>query len=64
MLISEYFVRCFIFKDVMIKIHKETTLTAVLYGRDTMYGTLRKDNRLKVIESRVLKKIFGPKRRK
>jgi hypothetical protein len=34
----------------------------VLYGYETWSLTLREEHRLKVFESRVLRRIFGPKR--
>jgi len=34
----------------------------VLYGCETWSLTLREEHRLKVLKSRVLRKIFGPKR--
>jgi hypothetical protein len=34
----------------------------VLYGREPWSLTLREEQRLKVFENRVLRKIFGPKR--
>jgi hypothetical protein len=33
-----------------------------LYGCETWSLTLREENRLRVFENRVLRKIFGPKR--
>jgi hypothetical protein len=33
----------------------------VLYGRETWYLTLREEHSLRLFESRVLRKIFGPK---
>jgi hypothetical protein len=37
-------------------------LHVVLYGRETWSLTLREERKLRVFESRVLRKIFGPKR--
>jgi hypothetical protein len=37
-------------------------LTVVLYGCATWSLTLREENRLRVFENRVLRRIFGPKR--
>jgi hypothetical protein len=37
-------------------------LPAVLYGCETWPLTLREENRLRVFENRVLKRIFGPQR--
>jgi hypothetical protein len=34
----------------------------VLYGRETWSLTLRKEHRLRMIENRVLGRMFGPKR--
>jgi hypothetical protein len=34
----------------------------ILYGHETWSLTLRKENRLKVFENKVLRRIFGPKR--
>jgi hypothetical protein len=33
-----------------------------LYGRETWSFTLREEHRLRVVENRVLRRIFGPKR--
>jgi hypothetical protein len=37
-------------------------VTALLYGCRTWSLTLREEGRLKVLENRVLRKIFGPKK--
>jgi hypothetical protein len=34
----------------------------VLYGCETQSLTLREEHRLRVLENRVLRRIFGPKR--
>jgi hypothetical protein len=34
----------------------------VLYGCETLSLTLREENRLRVFENRVLRRIFGPKK--
>jgi hypothetical protein len=52
---------CLPSRNVNIKIHKTLILSGVLYGRETWYLTLRKEKRLRVLENRVLRKIFGPK---
>jgi hypothetical protein len=49
-------------KDLKIKIYKTVILPVVLYGCETWSLTLREDHRLRVFESRVLRRIFGPKR--
>jgi hypothetical protein len=38
--------------------------TSLLYGCETWSLTLKEENRLRVLESRVLRRIFGPKRDK
>ena len=45
-----------------IKIYKTIILPIVLYGYETWSLTLREECRLRVIENRILRRIFGPKR--
>ena len=45
-----------------IKIYRTVILPVVLYGCETWSLTLREERRLTVFESRVLRRIFGPKR--
>jgi hypothetical protein len=47
---------------VNIRIYKTVILPVVLYGCETWPLTLREENRLRVFENRVLRRIFGPKR--
>jgi hypothetical protein len=49
-------------KNLKIKIYKTVILPVVLYGCETWSLTLREEHRLRVFESSVLRKIFGPKR--
>jgi len=49
-------------KNLMIKIYRTIILTVVLYGCDTWSPTLREERRLRVLENRVLRRIFGSKR--
>jgi hypothetical protein len=49
-------------RNVMVKIYKTIILPFVLYGCETLSLTLREENRLRVFENRVLRRIFGPKR--
>jgi hypothetical protein len=49
-------------RNVKVKTHKTTILPVVLYGCETWCLTLRKRHRLRVFETRVLRRIFGPKR--
>jgi hypothetical protein len=48
---------------VKIKIYKTIILLVVLYGCETLFLTLREEHRLRVFENRVLRRIFGPKRK-
>ena len=45
-----------------IKIYKTTILPVVLYGCETWSLTLKEESMLRVFESRILRRIFGPKR--
>jgi hypothetical protein len=49
-------------KNLKIKIYKTVILPVVLYGCETWSLTLREENRQRVFENRVLRRIFGPKR--
>jgi hypothetical protein len=49
-------------KNVQIRIHKTIILPVVLYGCETWSLTLKEEHRLRVLENRVLKRIFGQKR--
>jgi hypothetical protein len=53
---------CLLSRNVMVKIYKTILLPVVLYRCETWSLTLREGHRLRVFESRVLRKIFGPKR--
>jgi uncharacterized membrane protein len=53
----------FISKNLKIKIYKTVILPVVLYGCETWSLTLGEEHRLRVFENRVLRKIFGPKRK-
>ena len=50
--------------NIKIKIYRTISLPVVLYGCETWSLTLREECRLRVIENRVLQKVFGPKRDK
>jgi hypothetical protein len=45
-----------------VKLYKTIILSVVLYGCETSSVTLREEQRLKVLENRVLRRISGPKR--
>ena len=49
-------------KNLNIKIHRTRILPAVLYGCETWSLTLKEELILRVLENRVLRRIFGPKR--
>jgi hypothetical protein len=49
-------------KKLNIKICKTVIFSVVLYGCETWSLNMRDDHRLRVFESRVLRRIFGPKR--
>jgi len=50
-------------KNLKIKIYRTIILSVVLYGCETWSVTLREERRLRVFENRVLRRIFGPKRK-
>jgi len=49
-------------RDINIKIHRTVILPVVLYGCETWSLTLREERKLRVLDNRVLRRIFGPKR--
>jgi hypothetical protein len=49
-------------KNINIRICKTIILPMVLFGCETSPLTLREAHRLRVFESRVFRRIFGPKR--
>jgi hypothetical protein len=49
-------------KNLKIKIYKTVIFPVVLYGCKTWFFTLGEEDRLRVFEKRVLRRIFGPKR--
>jgi hypothetical protein len=49
-------------KNTKLKIHRNRTVPVVLYGCGTQSLTLREECWLRVLQNRVLKRIFGPKR--
>ena len=51
-----------LFKYLKIKIYRTIIFPVVLYGCETWSLTLREEQRLRVFENRVLRKVFGPKR--
>jgi hypothetical protein len=59
---EEYFVFQFANQKFKDKIYRAIILPVVLYGRETWSLTLREERRLRVSESTVLRRIFGPRR--
>jgi hypothetical protein len=49
-------------KNVKVRIYKTIILPVVLYGCETWYLTVREEHKLRVLDNRVLRRIFGPKR--
>jgi hypothetical protein len=49
-------------RNLEIKLYETVILPAVLHGCETWSLTLREEDRLRIFENRVLRKIFGPKR--
>ncbi|KAJ4451496.1 hypothetical protein ANN_02959 [Periplaneta americana] len=49
-------------KNLKVRIYKTIILPVVLYGCETWTLTLREEQRLRVFENKVLRKIFGAKR--
>ena len=49
-------------KNLKIKIYKTIILPVVLYGSEKWSLTLREECRLRILENRILRRIFGLKR--
>jgi hypothetical protein len=49
-------------KNLKIKTYRTIILPVVLHGCETWSLTLRKERKLRVFESKVLRRIFGPTR--
>jgi hypothetical protein len=47
---------------VKVRIYKTIILPVVLYGCETWSLTVREEHKLRVVENRVLRRIFRPKR--
>jgi hypothetical protein len=59
---SESFVFRLLSRNLKIKIYKTIILPVVLCGCETWSLTIWEENRLRVLEDGVLRRIFGPKR--
>ena len=53
---------CLLSKNVKIKIYRIIIFPVVLFGCETWFVTLREEPNLRVLENRVPRRIFGPKR--
>jgi hypothetical protein len=53
---------CLLSKNLKIRTFRTIILPKVLYGCETWSLTLREEHRLRVVENKVLRKIFVPKR--
>jgi hypothetical protein len=53
---------CLLSRNVKAKIYKTIILPVVLYGCETWSLSLREEHRLRVLENRVIRRMFGPKR--
>jgi hypothetical protein len=49
-------------KNIKIKMYRTIILLVVLYACETRSPTLREEHRPRVLENRVLRRIFGPRR--
>jgi len=49
-------------KNINIKVYRNVIFPVVLYGCETWLLTVREECRLRVFESGVLRRIFGPRR--
>jgi hypothetical protein len=49
-------------KYTKLRVYRTIILPFVLYGCETLSWTLREEQRLRLFEDRVLRRIFGPKR--
>ena len=58
------FVFQFAIQKYKIKIYRTIILPVVLYGCETLSLTLREEQKLRVFENRVLRRVFGLKRDK
>ena len=57
-----FFLFQFAILNIKIKIHSSVILPVVLYGCETWSLTMREERRLRMVENRVLRRIFGPKK--
>ena len=53
-----------LFKNIKIKTYRTTVLLVVFYGCEKWSLTIGEEHRLRMLNNKVLRKIFGPKRKK
>jgi hypothetical protein len=51
-----------LYKNITIRIYKTIILPVVVYGCESSSLTVKEEYRPRVLENRVLRRIFGPKR--
>jgi hypothetical protein len=56
--IQSLLLSCLLFRNIKVKIYKTIILPVVLYGCETWFLILREQYRLRVLENRVLRRIF------
>jgi hypothetical protein len=59
---AESFSSTLLSKNTKIRVYRTIILRVVLYGCETWSLTLREEQRLRVFQNRVLRRIFGPMR--
>ena len=60
--VQELFSSQILSRNIKLRICETTILPVVLYGSDTWSLTLKEEERLRVFEKKILRKIFGPNR--
>jgi len=58
---AESFVFNLLSRNIKIKIYRTIIFLVVLYGCETWLFMLREENRVRVFENKLLRRIFGPK---
>ena len=61
-LVQDLLSSSFLSKNLQIHIYRTIIFPVVLCGCETWSLTLREERRLRVLENKVLRRIFGPKR--
>jgi hypothetical protein len=60
--VQEFLSSSLLSRNLKLKTYRTIILPVVLYGCETWSLTLREERRLRMVENRVLSRIFGPKR--